>query len=172
MAVVTSSADGLNLNAGTNDITQTGTITAGATSLTGSAITLGSANALGAITVTSGDGDVSITEANDVLVASITRSGTSNSVSLVATSGNITDDSDDAEDIVSVYTLNATATGSIALDTNVVETSLTSSSSGTVTIDETNAVTLTSVSAQNGFCLLYTSPSPRDGLLSRMPSSA
>ena len=23
-----------------------------------------------------------------------------------------------------------------------------------------------------GFCLLYTSPSPRDGLLSRMPSSA
>ena len=27
-------------------------------------------------------------------------------------------------------------------------------------------------SGQNGSCLLYTSPSPRDGLLSRMPSSA
>ena len=26
--------------------------------------------------------------------------------------------------------------------------------------------------AQNTLCLLYTSPSPRDGLLSRMPSSA
>ena len=26
--------------------------------------------------------------------------------------------------------------------------------------------------AQGKFCLLYTSPSPRDGLLSRMPSSA
>ena len=25
---------------------------------------------------------------------------------------------------------------------------------------------------QNGFCLLYTSPSPRDATLSRMPSSA
>ena len=25
---------------------------------------------------------------------------------------------------------------------------------------------------KNGVCLLYTSPSPRDGLLSRMPSSA
>ena len=25
---------------------------------------------------------------------------------------------------------------------------------------------------ENGGCLLYTSPSPRDGLLSRMPSSA
>ena len=25
---------------------------------------------------------------------------------------------------------------------------------------------------KNRFCLLYTSPSPRDGLLSRMPSSA
>ena len=27
-------------------------------------------------------------------------------------------------------------------------------------------------SAKGGNCLLYTSPSPRDGLLSRMPSSA
>ena len=26
--------------------------------------------------------------------------------------------------------------------------------------------------AKSGACLLYTSPSPRDGLLSRMPSSA
>ena len=26
--------------------------------------------------------------------------------------------------------------------------------------------------AESGDCLLYTSPSPRDGLLSRMPSSA
>ena len=29
-----------------------------------------------------------------------------------------------------------------------------------------------SKSCENGYCLLYTSPSPRDGLLSRMPSSA
>ena len=29
-----------------------------------------------------------------------------------------------------------------------------------------------SLRAPLGFCLLYTSPSPRDGLLSRMPSSA
>ena len=28
------------------------------------------------------------------------------------------------------------------------------------------------VCRQKGTCLLYTSPSPRDGLLSRMPSSA
>ena len=28
------------------------------------------------------------------------------------------------------------------------------------------------IAAQNLICLLYTSPSPRDGLLSRMPSSA
>ena len=28
------------------------------------------------------------------------------------------------------------------------------------------------IKAQLGSCLLYTSPSPRDGLLSRMPSSA
>ena len=30
----------------------------------------------------------------------------------------------------------------------------------------------TNVGDEGGFCLLYTSPSPRDGLLSRMPSSA
>ena len=31
---------------------------------------------------------------------------------------------------------------------------------------------LSLVNEANKFCLLYTSPSPRDGLLSRMPSSA
>ena len=31
---------------------------------------------------------------------------------------------------------------------------------------------LASKMAEEGYCLLYTSPSPRDGLLSRMPSSA
>ena len=31
---------------------------------------------------------------------------------------------------------------------------------------------LTALLGLSGFCLLYTSPSPRDGLLSRMPSSA
>ena len=31
---------------------------------------------------------------------------------------------------------------------------------------------LTNLFDQNKACLLYTSPSPRDGLLSRMPSSA
>ena len=35
-----------------------------------------------------------------------------------------------------------------------------------------NEVTLTSLSNDDIDCLLYTSPSPRDGLLSRMPSSA
>ena len=33
-------------------------------------------------------------------------------------------------------------------------------------------LTTTSVLGGVGACLLYTSPSPRDGLLSRMPSSA
>ena len=34
------------------------------------------------------------------------------------------------------------------------------------------AVGMTLVIVHGGICLLYTSPSPRDGLLSRMPSSA
>ena len=36
----------------------------------------------------------------------------------------------------------------------------------------TNADTHTTTIADGSTCLLYTSPSPRDGLLSRMPSSA
>ena len=38
-------------------------------------------------------------------------------------------------------------------------------------IEEANALVERQI-ALNGDCLLYTSPSPRDGLLSRMPSSA
>ena len=36
----------------------------------------------------------------------------------------------------------------------------------------TGTVTITNVAGSTITCLLYTSPSPRDGLLSRMPSSA
>ena len=35
-----------------------------------------------------------------------------------------------------------------------------------------NSRILSAISTMSGICLLYTSPSPRDGLLSRMPSSA
>ena len=37
---------------------------------------------------------------------------------------------------------------------------------------KTNAKVITFVKDSIKYCLLYTSPSPRDGLLSRMPSSA
>ena len=48
---------------------------------------------------------------------------------------------------------------------------------GTFTIDESDRTEVVQyraglVTAASSFCLLYTSPSPRDGLLSRMPSSA
>ena len=39
-------------------------------------------------------------------------------------------------------------------------------------IRETMSSIVQTLEAQEKFCLLYTSPSPRDGLLSRMPSSA
>ena len=41
---------------------------------------------------------------------------------------------------------------------------------GTVRDNQGEPIPFTSVSVKG--CLLYTSPSPRDGLLSRMPSSA
>ena len=41
-----------------------------------------------------------------------------------------------------------------------------------VSIQAAAQAPLQAASAQQDICLLYTSPSPRDGLLSRMPSSA
>ena len=38
--------------------------------------------------------------------------------------------------------------------------------------EEFSDIVVTDESHENYICLLYTSPSPRDGLLSRMPSSA
>ena len=38
--------------------------------------------------------------------------------------------------------------------------------------EQTRQITYTPKPSQAQACLLYTSPSPRDGLLSRMPSSA
>ena len=37
---------------------------------------------------------------------------------------------------------------------------------------DTDAFMMINLNEHANFCLLYTSPSPRDGLLSRMPSSA
>ena len=39
-------------------------------------------------------------------------------------------------------------------------------------VNEKTKVTIDELRTSNTSCLLYTSPSPRDGLLSRMPSSA
>ena len=41
-----------------------------------------------------------------------------------------------------------------------------------VVIEQVSAMPGQGVTSMFNFCLLYTSPSPRDGLLSRMPSSA
>ena len=42
----------------------------------------------------------------------------------------------------------------------------------TITFDEVKKLCRDTITAEDSGCLLYTSPSPRDGLLSRMPSSA
>ena len=43
---------------------------------------------------------------------------------------------------------------------------------GTVTDASPDTLSRTTILESSNSCLLYTSPSPRDGLLSRMPSSA
>ena len=47
----------------------------------------------------------------------------------------------------------------------------TGAATSTITVDSTGTYTVT-VTSSTGCCLLYTSPSPRDATLSRMPSSA
>ena len=41
-----------------------------------------------------------------------------------------------------------------------------------IDLGTTNSLIASVISGEATICLLYTSPSPRDGLLSRMPSSA
>ena len=55
-------------------------------------------------------------------------------------------------------------TGDVAFDTNTLKVDSSNNAVGILTTSPTNA--------SLDVCLLYTSPSPRDGLLSRMPSSA
>ena len=45
-------------------------------------------------------------------------------------------------------------------------------SSGTISFDDFYGTSSVVTVTRSSSCLLYTSPSPRDGLLSRMPSSA
>ena len=63
----------------------------------------------------------------------------------------------------------------LALSTPIRGTTIEESSGGTTTIPEATTVDMLpegNYRLEYDTCLLYTSPSPRDGLLSRMPSSA
>ena len=43
---------------------------------------------------------------------------------------------------------------------------------GALIAGNSNGIAVADIATEEDICLLYTSPSPRDGLLSRMPSSA
>ena len=62
---------------------------------------------------------------------------------------------------------NATANNDAAEDENVSELAI-----HYMKENMEKHLSLQDIADQIGYCLLYTSPSPRDGLLSRMPSSA
>ena len=55
---------------------------------------------------------------------------------------------------------------------NIFSTNVGVSATGSVGSTTVVGLANVSVTGVSGTCLLYTSPSPRDGLLSRMPSSA
>ena len=110
----------LSLDSGTNSIDQTGLILIddGSLNLTGGAITLTQDNILGAITVNTGTGNVSITEAdstNGMIVASILR-----------TSGNLTLDS---------KTNSIDQTGVISIDDGILKLT-----GGAITLEQANVV--------------------------------
>ena len=78
--------------------------------------------------------------------------------------GDITIKGNDGGSEISALVLDMSAQGAATFNVG-----FTAQAASTITTaDNTDTLTLTSTDA----CLLYTSPSPRDGLLSRMPSSA
>ena len=70
--------------------------------------------------------------------------------------------------------MNATFSGSVKLSNIKKNESYTLSGEGQSSVGFANGRADVKLTEDNGIttCLLYTSPSPRDGLLSRMPSSA
>ena len=94
-------------------------------------------------------------------------------------------DGDITADIVTVNNVNVNTAGQYVITYNVTDSSGNDASEVTRTVNVTDTtapvITLvgdTEITVEVGStytdlgCLLYTSPSPRDGLLSRMPSSA
>ena len=148
------------------NITTTGAASATITADTG-AITMSD----GVISTTD-TGAISYTAATDVSLSQLLS--TSGVITVTATVGSIKDStSAETANLITSDTLTLTAatgmgaSGADDIDTTVGTLTATNSTSGDIYVQESQGLVI----AGNG-CLLYTSPSPRDGLLSRMPSSA
>ena len=130
------------------------------------------------------DNDVSASSAYNLVA--VTAKGLVSAYRTI-TAADLPDGSASAKGALQVGTGLAVSSGVISVDntatagtyTKVTITATGAVSSGTTLSDSDlpnhSAALLTSGSlaaARIGTCLLYTSPSPRDGLLSRMPSSA
>ena len=126
------------------------------------------------VTISSANGRIELEATDDILL------------SIVTTAGNVTVSADDNDfslaDNVGTITDNLTGEGGAAVNITGATVDLDAvtgiGSGGTLDTPgdiDINGTTLSAVNSTSGtinICLLYTSPSPRDGLLSRMPSSA
>ena len=121
------------------------------------------------------------------LYGNLTASSARVSVSGASINGTITTGGDIVLNSSTVSGLVTSSSNTITATSSNLQSGLTSRSgitltggtvNGAITMTALNIVRLTGVTMPTGsisgasHCLLYTSPSPRDGLLSRMPSSA
>ncbi len=100
-------------------------------------------------TTDSDDNDISLTSTGSGIQAIHINAGTLGDVTLDAQGGAITQDAAVAVDVIAdVFT--ASAAGGIDLDTTVNSVTATASAAGTIILDETDAITLTSVTTTDG----------------------
>ena len=145
---------------------------------TGSAMDTATVTNAGDVTIVAGTNvsdEINVTMAEGA--STVVNAGAAAVITVVAT------DTDDTEETATLV-LNGDISGSVDVATTV---NITSTEASTLTItniqevatiaaDALTSIDIADVADLNGAtvtgCLLYTSPSPRDGLLSRMPSSA
>jgi len=101
-------------------------------------------------TTDSDDNDISLTSTGAGIQAVHVNAGVLGDVTLDAQGGAITQDGvDDADDVIADV-LTASAAGGIDLDTTVTSINGEATAAGTITIDETDAITLTSLVTSDG----------------------
>ena len=144
-----SSVDASSTTVGTIRLDGLGDLTLTDVDTTNGSITVSATGLITATDVVTGNNN-NISLTGNGIAVSLINAGTTGDVTLKAGTGAITQDGTDDKDDVTADVLTADATTGIDLDTTVVSANISVSGTGSITIDELDALTLTDVDTIDG----------------------